>query len=89
LTRLRVHVQPGARTEGLVRWNGDALHLRVKAPAVAGRANAAVERLLAALLGVPASTVRVERGLTGRDKLVTVEGMTSEAVRAKLAAPEA
>ncbi len=81
---LQVHVQPGARSEGLVRWEGDVLYLRVKAPPREGRANAAVERLLAGRLGMAPSAVRVVRGASGRIKLVEVTGVEPAAARSRL-----
>ena len=39
---LRVHVQPGARGEGIAGVHGNALKVRVRAPATSGRANDAV-----------------------------------------------
>ena len=87
--KFSVHVQPGARAEGVVRWQGGVLYLRVKAPPVDGRANEAVERLLAKLLGVPPSAVTVERGAGGRSKLVAVEGVDAATLRARLGAPDA
>lgn len=61
-----------------------ALALRVSAPPDNGRANAAVEALLARLLGVPRSAVRVERGATARVKRLRAEG-EPEALAARLA----
>lgn len=86
--KFSVHVQPGARAEGVVRWQDGVLYLRVKAPPVEGRANQAVERLLARLLGVPPSAVTVERGAGSRSKLVAVEGLDAATVRERLGAPD-
>lgn len=85
-TRLQVHVQPGARTEGIARWEGDVPYLRVTAPPADGRANQAVERLLARLLGLPPSAVRVDRGATGRQKLVAIQGLELVEVMRRLRA---
>lgn len=81
---ITVRVQPGARTTELVGWEAEVLHLRVSAPPVDGRANAALERLLAELAGVPPSAVAVLRGHTSRSKLVTVAGVTREELLRRL-----
>ena len=57
--------------EGLVVEFGSK---RTAAP-VGGRANRALERLLAKRLGVPNSAVSVVVGHTGRRKVVEVEGV--------------
>jgi hypothetical protein len=85
---LRVRAQPRASKDALGGERLGALVLRVTAPPVDGRANEAVARLLAAALGVPASAVHVVKGTTGRDKLVAIEGLGAEAVRARLSIGE-
>jgi len=84
---LRVRVQPGARGTALVGWMADgSLKLKVSEPAEDGRANRAVEALLAAALGVRASAVRVVRGRSSRGKTVDVDGLDLEAIRARISA---
>ncbi len=60
------------------------LHLRVSAQPVDGKANTAVERLLAELAGVPPSAVTVLRGHSSRSKLVAVAGVTREELLRRL-----
>ena len=82
---LRVRVQPRASRAAVAGWREDGtLTVRVTAPPVEGRANAAVGALLAAALGVPASAVRVVHGELGRDKLVRVTGLTPAQIRRRL-----
>ena len=59
------------------------LRIRVIAPAVEGAANAALVNLLADELGVARRDVRIVAGATSRQKLVVVDGVTSEAVVAR------
>jgi len=54
------------------------LRLRVRAPPVDGRANDAVRQVIATRAGVRLSAVTILRGERSRDKLVRVEGMSSE-----------
>ena len=81
---LRVRVQPRAQRDALCGERGGALVVRVTAPPVEGRANEALAHVLARALGVPPSAVHVVRGATGRDKLVAVAGLSSQAARQKL-----
>jgi uncharacterized protein (TIGR00251 family) len=69
---LELRVQPRAATEGFAGQFGDRLRVRLRAPPVDGRANEALVGFLAQALGVPKSSVRIERGLTGRDKRVRI-----------------
>jgi uncharacterized protein len=81
---VRVRVQPRAARDEVVGWREQTLRIRVSAPPVDGRANEAVERLLARAAGVAPSAVRVVGGATGRDKLVRITGLTETALRARL-----
>ena len=81
-----VKVQPKASTDQVVGYRAGVLQLRVTAPPDRGRANAAVVSLLAKALGVAKSKVRIIRGQTSRDKVVTVESLTPEEVRGLLEA---
>jgi uncharacterized protein YggU (UPF0235/DUF167 family) len=58
--------------------------IRVTAPPVDGKANDALCRLIAKAAGVAPSRVSVIRGHTARDKVVRVEGVGIETLRAAL-----
>jgi uncharacterized protein (TIGR00251 family) len=81
---LRLRVKPGARRTRLVGAHGGALKLEVAAPPERGKANAAVTRLLAGVLGVRRSDVVITGGETSQDKRVEVAGTTAVAVAAAL-----
>lgn len=74
--RLSVHVQPGAKQSSIVGWVDDVLRVRVAAPPVDGKANEALVSLLADALGIAKSKVRIQRGGTGRRKLVEIQGLS-------------
>src|SRR3954471_11012322 len=79
-----VRVQPRAAKDALAGERAGALVVRVTAPPVDGRANDAVCRLLAKTAGVPPSRVTVERGATGRDKMVRIAGASAHSLEAKM-----
>ena len=81
---LKVRVAPGASRERIVGSHGDALKVAVREPPEKGRANEAVERLLAAALGLRPGDVAVVRGHASRDKLVRFRGLAEAELRARL-----
>lgn len=58
---IRLKVVPGATREG-VEWLGDLLKVKVRAPPEKGKANTAVEELLAERLSVPLASVKITAG---------------------------
>jgi uncharacterized protein len=81
---LTVHVQPNARRTGFAGLHGDALKVRIGAPAVDNKANAALVALLSVALDVPASMIAVMHGGHSRRKVVAIQPATSAlAARAK------
>lgn len=72
---ISVRVQPRARRDEIVAVRDGALVVRLTAPPLDGRANQALCRLLAELLGVRPSAVTVFRGERSRDKLIRIEGI--------------
>jgi uncharacterized protein (TIGR00251 family) len=81
---IKVRVQPRASKDEVLGYQGDALHLRVTAPPEAGKANEAVVSLLAEVLDVAKSQIRIVRGHTSRDKLISVVSLTLEEVQQRL-----
>lgn len=80
---LDVRVIPRASRDGLAGMRDGRLLVRVSAPPVDGKANAAVCALLAKAAGVPKGAVSVVRGESSRDKRLRIEG-DEAAVRAAL-----
>ena len=79
-------VSPGARTSEVVGRHGPGWKARVAAPPEGGKANRALEELLAAALGVPRDRVTVVVGRTARRKVVQVEGLEAPEVVRRLEA---
>jgi uncharacterized protein len=84
-TWIRVKVVPGASKDALAGRQADRWKVRVAQPPERGRANRAVEALLAALLGVSPGRVKVVRGARSALKTVAVAGMAPAEVARRLA----
>jgi uncharacterized protein (TIGR00251 family) len=84
LIRLKVRVIPNARKNEVTACIGDEIRLKVKAPAVEGKANAALIEFLAELTDVPRSKIEIKAGEKARTKVVELEGPSLEEVRARI-----
>jgi len=82
-----VRVVPRASKEGVAGFEGGVLRIRLNAPPVEGKANEALVRFLAKELGVSRGSVTLVSGEKGRNKIVRIDGMTSEAVLSALVSP--
>jgi uncharacterized protein YggU (UPF0235/DUF167 family) len=63
---------------------GGRLLVRVTAPALEGRANVAMRKLIAKRAGVATGRVQIVRGERSRDKLVRVDGIDLAPLRRAL-----
>ena len=81
---LAVKAVPNAPRSEIAGWLGDALKIKIHAPALDGRANDALCEFLADALGLPRRAVTLARGDKSRQKLVRIAGLTLPEVRAKL-----
>jgi len=81
---ISIRLQPRARRDEVVGERAGAVVIRVTAPPVDGKANAALCAFIARTAGVPPSRVSVVRGQTSRDKVVRVEDVSESFLRAAL-----
>jgi uncharacterized protein len=79
-----VRVHPRAKKDAITGEFGDALKVSLTSPPVEGRANEACIEFVAKLLKVPRSSVTIASGLTSRNKVIRVAGVTGEQVRSRL-----
>ncbi|MFP4056986.1 MAG: DUF167 domain-containing protein [Candidatus Brocadiia bacterium] len=79
-----LRVAPRASRDAVAGLHGDRLRVAVAAPPQGGRANRAVERLLASALGVPRCAVSIVAGARARQKTVRVSGISPRQARQRL-----
>lgn len=82
---LTIQTTPNAPRSQIVGWQGDRLKIKVKAPAVEGKANAELVRFLADALGVRPNAIAIVRGETARLKVVRIDGVEMAALQALIA----
>ena len=70
--KLSIHATPGAKRTEAAGAHGDALRVRLGAPPVDGKANAALIDWAAAAFGVPKKQVELLLGAAGRQKVLGV-----------------
>jgi uncharacterized protein (TIGR00251 family) len=79
-----VRVQPRARKDEIAGEVGGVLKVRLRAPALEGRANEALVEFLAGVLNRSRAAVRILSGERSRMKRVEVRGVTEAEVRGLL-----
>jgi uncharacterized protein (TIGR00251 family) len=79
-----VRVIPRARRDAIEGAYGEALKVRLTAPALENRANEALRRLLAERLNVQVAAVRIVAGEKSRTKRISIAGITREQIIKKL-----
>lgn len=77
---LTLHIQPGAKKTDVAGIHGDALKIRLAAPPVDGKANAALIDFIATALDCPKSAVVLKSGQTSRRKVLAISGVSMETV---------
>jgi uncharacterized protein (TIGR00251 family) len=81
---LTLRVLPRAVRDEVMGWDGAVLRVRLRAPAVDGRANEALRRFLGNHLGIPRRDIEIVSGETSRTKRVRVVGLSRDEIEAKL-----
>lgn len=81
---LAIKAVPNAPRNRVAGWLGDALKVKVHAPALEGRANETLCEFLAGELGLPKRAVHLAHGEKSRQKLVRITGLSLAEVRTKL-----
>ena len=84
MATMSVHVVPNAKIDKVVGEHGSAIKIKLRAPAVERKANAALINLLAERLKVPKPKIVLLRGHKSRDKLVRIDELSEEELRRRL-----
>lgn len=78
--KVSVQVKPGSKKGPLVQASLDGhLLVYIREPAVEGKANAAVVKLISEYYNVPKSSVKIVEGYKSRNKVISIENDMIEA----------
>ena len=72
---IKLHIQPGAKRDGVAGIHGTSLKVKINAPPVEGAANTALVDFLSGLFGVKKKSITITSGLRSRDKRVFVASL--------------
>jgi uncharacterized protein (TIGR00251 family) len=84
MTILRFHIVPNAKQNKVIREDGGAIKIRLRASALEGKANAVLISFLAEELKISKRAIVLERGQKSRDKLIRIEDLSDNEVRSRL-----
>ena len=79
--RVAVYIQPRAKRTEVAGRHGSDLKIRIAAPPIDQAANEALLTFVAQRLEVRRRDVRLIAGLTGRRKLLEIEGVTVDQIK--------
>ena len=82
--QLSLQVVAAASSDDICGWPDDSLKIRVRAAAENGKANAAVVKLLAEILGLHRRAINIASGTTATRKIVEIESLTEKQVHTRL-----
>lgn len=72
MKKIRVKLQPNAKTSEVVGFENGVWKVRVNAPPVEGKANEALVKLLAVHFDVSPSRIEILKGHTSKEKVVLI-----------------
>ena len=82
--RLTIKAVPGSRIDSVDGVLGSVIKIRLKAPAVDGKANKALLHLLSRRLDLHSRHIRLVTGQTTRLKIIEIVGRTEDEARQQL-----
>ncbi|MCX6981896.1 MAG: DUF167 domain-containing protein [Verrucomicrobia bacterium] len=82
--RLKLRIVPNAKRNEVTGEHGDAVKIKVAAPAIEGKANEALLEFIAEKLGIHRRNLTLIAGEKSRDKLIEIAGLDATEARGRL-----
>lgn len=86
--RIVVRVQPNASQNEILGFKDDVLRMKIAAPPVKGKANRELVTFLSDVLGVSKGNLVIEKGITGKRKIIRISGLTQSQVIERMTAEQ-
>ena len=81
---LNIRVQPGSSKNMITGYIDGVLHIKITTQPEKGKANESLIKYLSNLLGIPKSRIEIQKGTTSRNKVVSVQGLSSRNILSRL-----
>jgi uncharacterized protein len=81
----RFHIVPDAKIDRVMGEHGGAIKIKLRAPAVEGKANAALHSFLSKELKIAERRIVLEHGHKSHDKIIRIDGLNRRTSTAPLA----
>ena len=78
--RIKLHVHPGAKRNGISGFFGDSIKFDLQTPPVDGKANAALLKILAKMLKCSKSSIDLVSGESSRDKILEIRRFNKDSL---------
>jgi len=78
--KIMAWVQPNASRNEVLGFIDGVLHIRIAAPPVKGKANQELIKFLSDIWGISKSNITINKGLTGKRKVISISGLTQNQV---------
>jgi uncharacterized protein (TIGR00251 family) len=82
--KITVQVQPNASRNMVTRFEDGVLYIKIAAPPVKGQANKVLLKFLSSITGIRKSNLTIEKGITGKRKVIIIDGVTQDNVTEQL-----
>jgi len=80
MSKIKVKVIPKSKHKAL-KYEDDTLKIWLSSAPEGGKANAELVRILAKLLKIPKSSITIIKGLSTRNKIVDIEGISNQDIK--------
>jgi uncharacterized protein (TIGR00251 family) len=82
--RLKIRLSPRSSVDQIEGVHGDMVKIKIKAPPVDGKANAALIKFLAKILNVRQRDIRITSGESSRNKTIEIVGLDSRQAASRM-----
>ena len=77
---LNIRLQPGSSKNTITGHTDGVLHIKITTRPEKGKANESLIKYLSNLLGIPKSRIEIQKGTTSRNKILLIDGLSTEEI---------